>query len=330
MSKEVAETQPGCTPAEIDEAAVWIARLHAPDRTLQVERGFKRWLAGSPGRARAFEIVSDGWELAGRLQHQPFPRMSRWQRAGFREGFMRASAVVAAMSVLVVVALVFYFRAEGVSTSVGEQRVLTLEDGSRITLNTSTRIVTHYDEHVRKVELRSGEALFEVVKKEASWPFVVVAGDRTITALGTSFVVREDAKGTSVVLMEGRVSVASAEGQRAAPQVLSPGQRVTFANGEASLDEPVVQKVVAWRFGQVDLEDTTLEAAAEEMNRYSTVKLSIATPEARKLRVNGVFRTGDTASFAAALAATYGLTVVSAPDTIVLEGEPRASNGFAK
>jgi transmembrane sensor len=330
MKTDASSKKPACTPAEIDEAAVWIARLHAPDRTLQVERGFRRWLASSPGRAQAFETVSAGWELAGMLQRKPFPRMSRWERAGFRQGFMRASAVVAAMSVVAVaVSLLFYFRDEGVTTNIGEQRVVTLEDGTRITLNTSTRIVTRYDEHERKVELRSGEALFEVAKKDASWPFVVVAGNRTITALGTSFVVREDEKGTSVVLVEGKVAVATVDSKQpeasSAPQTLSPGQRLTFAHGEVALDEPGVQKVVAWRWGQVELEDTSLEAAAEEMNRYSTVKLLVATPEARNIRINGVFRTGDTSNFAAALAETYGLTVVTTPDAIVLEGAPRAS-----
>lgn len=329
MRTDASPKKPACTPEEIDEAAVWIARLHAPDRTLQVERGFRRWLASSPSRAHAFETVSAGWELAGMLQRTPFPRMSRWERAGFRQGFVRASAVVAAMSVVVVaVSLLFYFRDDGVATNIGEQRVVTLEDGTRITLNTSTRIVARYDEHERKVELRSGEALFEVAKKEATWPFVVVAGDRTITALGTSFVVREDAKGTSVVLVEGKVAVATLDSkqpeQAGKPRVLSPGQRLTFAGGQVSLDEPGVQKVVAWRWGQVELEDTSLEAAAEEMNRYSTVKLRVATPEARKIRINGIFRTGDTANFAAALAETYGLSVLTTPDAIILEGTPRA------
>lgn len=338
---------PNCTPAEIDEAAVWIARLHAPDRTLQVERGFRRWLAGSPSRAHAFETVSAGWELAGMLQRKPFPRLSRWQRAGFREGFWRASAAVAGIATLAVAAaLVFYFHDRGVATGVGEQRVVTLEDGTRITLNTATRIVADYDQRQRRVELKGGEALFEVAKKDASWPFVVLVGHRTITALGTSFVVRADATGTSVVLVEGKVVVAAADAPKPGaakqpqtnqpganqPRVLTPGQRLKFSNDRPGaqppvIDRPALEKVTAWRWGQIELEDTELQVAVDEMNRYSQVKLSVASPEARRIKINGIFRTGDTANFAAALAATYGLTVVTTQDAIVLEGTPAPSRG---
>jgi len=339
MRKEAA---PNCTPAEIDEAAVWIARLHAPDRTLQVERGFRRWLAGSPGRAHAFETVSAGWELAGMLQRKPFPRLSRWQRAGFREGFLRASAAVAGIaSLAVAVALVIYFNHRGVATGVGEQRMVTLEDGTRITLNTATRIVADYDQHQRRVELKSGEALFDVAKQDASRPFVVLVGNRTITALGTSFVVREDATGTSVVLFEGKVMVAAADAERPKPgavkqppagQVLIPGQRLKFSNDQSSaqppvIDRPALEKVTAWRWGQLELEDTELQAAVDEMNRYSEVKLSVASPEARRIKINGIFRTGDTANFAAALAAAYGLTVETTQNAIVLKGTPATSRG---
>jgi transmembrane sensor len=64
-----------------------------------------------------------------------------------------------------------------------------------------------YDDNVRRVELAKGEALFNVAKRP-EWPFVVVAGERQVTALGTSFVVRRDEARVAVTLVEGKVVVA--------------------------------------------------------------------------------------------------------------------------
>ena len=99
-----------------------------------------------------------------------------------------------------------YLRSDAVVTGVGEQRTLTLEDGTRIQLNTDTRAVVRYDERLRRVELEKGEAMFEVARRP-DWPFVVTAGDRQIRALGTAFVVRREAEVLAVTLVEGKVTV---------------------------------------------------------------------------------------------------------------------------
>src|SRR5690606_29472129 len=144
-----------------------------------------------------FETVSNAWELTGALERRPFPKLTRWERAGFRSGFLRATAAVVVASLCIAVGIAFYVRSSGVATQLGEQRVLTLEDGSRISLNTASRVVVKYDSNARHVELKEGEALFEV-EKRPDWPFIVTAAGRRIQALGTSFVVRED---------EGRLAV---------------------------------------------------------------------------------------------------------------------------
>jgi transmembrane sensor len=66
-----------------------------------------------------------------------------------------------------------------------------------------------------------------------------------------------------------------------------------------------------------------LVAAVAEMNRYSPIKLVIEQPEAATLLISGLFQAGDSASFARAVAATYGLTAVNKGDRIVLAGVPR-------
>lgn len=315
-----------CTREQVREAAVWLALLHGPERTEKLERGFRRWLAARPAHAAAFEKISTAWEATGALPRGPLPQLTRWQRAGFRQGFVHAAA---AMMVLAVVGLGvwFYGSGTGVATEVGEQRMLTLEDGTRVFLNTDTRLAVKYDPQRRRVELERGEALFEVARRQPGWPFVVTVDGKEITALGTSFVVRRDARRLSVTLVEGRVAVSgkntSLAGKPDQPVVLSSGQRWTLADAHTPrLDSPAIDKVTAWRAGHVDLVKVPLAEAVAEMNRYSRVQIEIEQPAAAVITITGIFRVGDTASFANAVADTYGLQVLERPSRIILLGTP--------
>lgn len=321
------EQQVTFTDEELDEAAVWIARLHAPDRSLNVERGFQRWRAEKRSHEAAFATVSTAWELSGALQRRPFSKVSRWERAGFRAGFLRSTVAVACAAALGCIGIALYLRTAGVVTGIGEQRVMLLEDGTRVSLNTDSRLVVHFDKGSRRVELDRGEALFEVAADPAR-PFIVAAGHRQIEALGTSFVVREEEDhGLSVTLVEGKVAVSADD--TAVPAVaneavtLTPGERLTFKSDIApAIDRPSLEKVTAWRRGQVDLDETPLAEAATEMNRYSALKLRVEQAEAAHLPIDGVFRAGDTEGFAQAVARSYGLGVERRPHEIVLTGVP--------
>lgn len=324
MNNDLIDNEQACTPEEIDEAAVWIARLRAPDRTMMVERGLRRWLAAKPSHGAAFEIVSNAWELTGAIERRPFPRLSRWERSGFRVGF--ATAAVACMALIVAIGAYLRIITPGVASDVGEQRTLTLEDGTRVFLNTASRLVVDYGESERKVELKSGEALFEVAKR-LDWPFVVVAGGRKITALGTSFVVRNDHLDLSVTLIEGKVAVVPTtpfvqlplSRRQAAPVTLAPGERLTLPTDQPSrIDHPSIEQLTAWRRGVVEFDETELRSAAEEMNRYSKLKVVVEGQDSAGIRINGVFRAGDAVGFASAVSRAYGLKLDRSADELVL------------
>ncbi len=314
------------------EAAAWLTNLQDPDRTADVEKGFRLWLAERPDHAVAFEMATETWERAARLYRRPAERVARWERPGFHISFTRATMAMAAVAALAVLGTALYFRSGAVTTDIGEQRTLTLQDGTRVFLNTGTRVVVDYDKHQRHLHLESGEALFEVARDTPNRPFVVTAADRRITALATSFVVRRDEQRLSVTLVDGRVAVAptavaqadpdhEASDSRERPLILTPGQRLTFTGQRPpSLDTPVLDKVTAWQRGQVAFDNTPLSDAIEELNRYSAVKLAIEQPQTARVRVSGVFRAGDNLSFARAMAETYRLQHVESSNRIMLAG----------
>src|SRR6202020_2602328 len=96
-------------------------------------------------------------------------------------------------------------------TEIGENRRVTLADGSVISLGGNTRIEVALSEKVRAIELTRGEALFKVAKDSAR-PFKVRAGDATIIAVGTEFNVERDSDRDVVSVTEGQVVVKAVVG----------------------------------------------------------------------------------------------------------------------
>jgi transmembrane sensor len=316
------------------EAAAWVARLHGPNRTPHVEAGLRRWLADDPEHAAAFELLTDTWEKSARLRRRSLEQVASWEGPGFRISFPRAALAAAATVVLAILATIFYLHTDAVTTGVGELRTLTLDDGSRVHLNTDTRVRVHYDKQARHVSLERGEALFEVAKLP-DWPFIVAAGGREIKALGTEFVVRRDRKRLSVMLMEGKVTVThGTEGQsKGSPPetetfTLVPGDRVTFVGSATpTLDRPAPERITAWLRGEVALDNTSLADAVAEMNRYSHQRIVADDPALAAIRVSGIFQAGDLANFAQAVARMHHIKVLNQQDEIVLMAGEAARNG---
>jgi transmembrane sensor len=233
-------------------------------------------------------------------------------RQGRHSRFTPWAATLAATVLLAVFAAVYYWRDNALVTGVGQQQVRLLRDGTRVVLNTDTRIEVNYDARARRVRLIRGEARFDV-SKHPTWPFFVSVGDQEIRALGTSFIVRhDDIEDLSVTLVEGRISVRpiarNEEAPSQDPQVLAPGQRLIISRRHApAVDRPELTRVTAWERGRVEFEETPLEDAANEMNRYSTTQVTIADAEAARLSIGGVFRAGDSDEFVRVVTAAFGL-----------------------
>ncbi|HLA71245.1 MAG TPA: FecR domain-containing protein [Steroidobacteraceae bacterium] len=320
------------------EAAAWVARLHSSGRTRALEAGLRKWLKAAPEHAQAFEIATEAWEIGGSVPGAAVPRMADpFQERKPKLNRQPYFALAAALTVAVIGGLFYVSRPDSaVTTNVGEQRMLTLDDGTRIFLNTGTRLFVEEDATRRRVRLENGEAMFDVAK-DPRRPFVVTAGDNKVVALGTSFVVRRDEQQLTVTLVEGRVAVspvsatAAETGENsglhpsgkgpAVATILTPGQRLTVVNRKPpKLDEPAIENVTAWLRGEIILDNTPLQDAVTEMNRYSAVKLSVDNAAAADIRVSGIFRAGDSARFAQAVGETYHLAVEQQPRRILISG----------
>jgi transmembrane sensor len=317
------------------EACAWIVRLHGAHRTPELEAGFRRWLEANPDNAAEFERVTAVWESAPHASIAGLPRIVHRERPAPNP---RRFAVAATLLIFVGAAAFLGYRLQQdpeYVTSIGEQRTVPLDDGSRIALNSNSRVQIEFTTEKRIVRLLQGEAFFEVAHNKER-PFVVIAGENEVTAVGTAFEVRYEPDHIDVTLVEGKVNVTStAEPPGARSRVsssksglgkltssgyaMTAGERVRIAKGApAKVDAPRLDAVTAWRRGEVMLDDTPLPDAVAEMNRYSKNPLIIDGNSIATLRVSGIYHTGDSEGFAQTVAQLYGLHVAQEGDQIHL------------
>jgi transmembrane sensor len=329
MNSETDIREPSVSGTALAEAAVWIARLHSPDRTDATESGWRKWFGAQPDHKAAWELVSDEWDKSHDvpvgLVH-PAVRVRR-RASGFHIRWIPVALAAATAAAVVVPWTVAFLGRGDVSTAVGEQRTLNLQDGTRIELNTATRLAVKYDAKTRVVDLKSGEAYFSVAHEPR--PFVVMAGNRKVIAVGTSFTVRRDQSAddsVTVTLIEGKVAVApisAANTLATAPipdvTLLSAGERAhVHRRAPITVDTPQIDRITGWMRGQLIFDHTPLVEAIAELNRYGTTQLSVASPEIGRIPVSGTFRVSDSASFAQAAVQTYDLKLVRRDDELVL------------
>ncbi len=202
-------------------------------------------------------------------------------------------------------------------TGVGEHKSITLADGSRIDLNTASRVEVDFTERRRTVRLVEGEALFDIAR-DASRPFVVQAGETAIQVLGTEFNVRVRDQLVEVAVAKGLVAVDEVRVPAGGSVIVAPGSL-----NRVSMNQESVRRRLVWRDGVIELKGETLEQAVEEFNRYRERKLVVADPAIAGMRVGGRFQTDEAEKFLNALEGGFHVRAVESEDgRVYLFGHP--------
>lgn len=317
------------------EAARWLVRLSdTPGATERERAAFEAWRDQGPEYEAAYERERAAWDAMDRLRAfnpgagAPDPDLLAPGRlVDLTPGRQRPAAsgparwTAAAALVLLVSGLAFAWMSlsadPAFATAVGEHRVVVLADGTRVELNTDTRIVVRYRRGVRQVRLVHGEAFFELHKDRR--PFLVVTPDARLRAAGSDFEVRLRPVGTEVVVTQGAVGVRPVElpAADAQPISLAVGQEGLYGGAGGSA-HPVsgeeVDRLLAWRQGAIDLHGQTLGEAVEEFNRYNSRRLVVADESISSLKLGGYFRAEDVDGFVRALRATFPVQAASTQD----------------
>ncbi|AYG95648.1 FecR family protein [Brevundimonas naejangsanensis] len=312
------------------EAASWFARLGQRRVSTTDIHDFFEWRK-NPANARAYERVEKAWATSGALADDPDISALTAEALGKAPPPVRARYMVsrlwkpiaAGATALVALALFASWamdRPLDYATATGEQRTLRLADGSRVILDTGSRVSVRLRPDRRSVTLVSGQAFFDV-EGDPARPFVVTAGDTTVTAVGTRFDVRRLGQGARVTLVEGRVDVGS-PGTARPVWSLAPGQQVVTTQGAPEVRTVDAARETSWTTGRLVFAATPIREAVAEVSRYSDRRIELKDGGIAQIPVSGAFDTGDTEAFIAALSDLYGVTASRSPDGAIILRAP--------
>ena len=309
-------------------AALWLVKRGQPDWSSQDQTELTAWLALSMGHKAAYWRLEHGWREADRVgalgllkqeEQAPLSRAARW---------WPIAAAASIVGVIAVGTLELSHQAtapaladQHYATRVGGHRMVPLVDGSRVELNTATTLRTAVTPQHREVWLDRGEAYFEIAHLDGR-PFVVHAGSRTVTVLGTKFAVRRDGDKVTVSVIEGRVKVDDAQRPDEVPSAILTAGDVAVARGPATLlaakSQERVESTLAWRGGMLNFDHISLADAAAEFNRYNRKPIRIVDPETAEIRIGGTFQASNVDAFVRLLHEAYGLRVETSPDAVTI------------
>lgn len=165
----------------------------------------------------------------------------------------------------------------------GGEYELVLSDGSKVWLNSASRIKfpVNFTGNTREVEI-NGEAYFEIAK-DKSRPFKVHFNSSTVEVLGTHFNVNayDNEITQAVTLLEGSVKVESAiANQQSAKNtfnepvqsaILKPGQQAVLSRDHSPLTidhSPDLEEVVAWKNGLFIFADEDIKSVMRKLARW--------------------------------------------------------------
>lgn len=286
-------------------AAEYAARR--PIESTSQRRQRETWLAADARHAHEYARFERLADRAAGLRDDPELQAlkARDLAALHRHGWFHPRWALSAAAALVLLAVDYLVTSSVLQppppvsyvTALGERRTETLADGSQVVLNTDSAMEVRYTRGRRDIRLQRGEAQYQVAH-DAARPFVVSAGDGTVTALGTRFQVRRDAAEAVVTLLEGKVEVAHGQARR----TLSPNEQARLSGAGIAVQPIDPDQANGWLDGWLRFRGAPLGQVVAEANRYSARKLRLGDPALADIPLSGNFHAGDSASIASSVA----------------------------
>lgn len=339
---------PQPTPEIVRDASKWLIEFRTEDPAQAQRDEFNAWLCTSPQHIQAYLEVAAAWselpdeDPAGRIDVDAMIAAARMTPANVVElrtknsqmrrhagGMAKPLAIAAGILLCFGVAIGWFNTQHNVySTATGEQRSLTLADGTTVELNSQSRIRLRYSDAERRIELMQGQALFHVAKNRTR-PFIVATGDTQVRAVGTEFDVYRKQSATIVTVVEGKVAVSSdgvrgqdgtpSEATDKPPTLLAAGEQLAIHSKQLTRTaRPDIGAATAWTQKRLVFEDTPLQDVAEEFNRYNLKPLRIEDPALQHLGISGLYSSTEPTTLIAFLAAQPTIQVTETDEEFLI------------
>jgi transmembrane sensor len=301
--------------AELTQASEWMAKLVNGSLTDKDEENLQYWLSGSATRAETLLKVSDAWdelsELSQLSELLPLDKVDIYKNSdsATSKWFPRFPVLVGASLILMLVFSFMNFNFEThdtqrvFMTDVGKQKTVTLPDGTLALLNTNSQIEVLFDDSssVREVLLNKGEVHFDI-ETDLERPFIVIAGDKRVRAVGTAFNLFFQENNLEVTVTEGVVEVSidnlvnartSINNQTIVSKTnLSKGQSIIIKNSLGAintLDNKSIDRQLMWQKGKLYFKGERLNDVILTISRYTNLDFVFLDEKSKDVRIGGYY-----------------------------------------
>jgi len=322
----------------LEQAHFWVVEVHDSNFSSDLlnQSRFRAWLSQSGAHTDAFSSASRTFERVASLrtstQINLEDRLQRYRSEHKLARQVRLKRWVSAAAALFLGLILPWVPQELTAapilyaTRIGEQRTVTLADGSQLRLNSGTRILVRAVGRYREIDVLEGETYFSMAR-DPRHPIRVFAASGLIAGDASEFDVSQFQGRVEVIVVRGELSVLSidsagapltqhitgrGERDRSGPISLRAGQTATMRvrqdGANIELDSRTaadIERLLAWRRGLLAFSNQSVADLVTVFNRYNRQKMAIADPDIAELRLSGDFQFNDPASFVLALQRVY-------------------------
>ncbi|MBK1674569.1 iron dicitrate transport regulator FecR [Ectothiorhodospira shaposhnikovii] len=286
----------------LEAAANWYATLRSDNVSAADQQAWQSWISESDAHARAWACIEAVSQRFGPLRAGGQEAALAGFKAARRRPMGRRQVLTGLAGILGLgvvgwmgwrhTSLPEVLMAWGADyrTATGEQRELTLTDGSRVWLNTGSALRVDFLPDARVLKLLAGEILAQTAADADLPPLYVDSRHGRMQALGTRFSVLYDDLRTRLDVFEGAVEIRNTAGD---VQRVIAGLAATFTATDITIIGPAERAREAWHRGVLIADNIPLQALVEELARYQRGRIGVA-PEVAEISVMGVYPANDT------------------------------------
>lgn len=343
------------TSALDDQALAWLVKINSGQVSPAVEQAFFHWLHTSTAHQTAYLRAEQLWEQSAVIAKLPIidsteatpavtvnepstpPRRPQSAVNTAPSKLLLGNWAIAFTALIAVVVLGFYnsqvsFTHSNWVSAIGEQKQISLDDGTRIMLNTNSHLEVDYSRNHRRARLIRGEAYFDV-HPNPERPFDVETKQGMVRVLGTHFSVQQQATDSLVTVLEGRVAlgaVAASEQAFNALVELRPNQQLSLQEAyQGATPRPINAKAaLAWRDKQLVVQKRPLAEVIVELKRYYPITIHLADPALGQREITAVLQIGSLDNTLAVLCQPLNLAPQFSADrsSVTLGPRPQGQN----
>lgn len=280
-----------------EQAQQWFALTQSGEMSLADQTSFDQWYANTV-HANYYDQITDFWNsteftIAAKRIDEQQSNVTNGHKKQSKHFFNLRMWSIAA-SFLFIFAINFNTLSLQLKsdylTSTGEQQLVHLDDGSKLTLNTASAVKVEVNNQHRKITLLAGEIYLDVSKDSGARPFHVYADDVLVEVLGTRFSVKQTDDNVIVSGHSGHIAVSNTNHK---PQVITAGERIQINTDEVINDYLDPNQAFAWLNNRLVFKNKPLKDVIAELNRYHDGTFLIINDVAAETRITGSYSLTD-------------------------------------